>query len=75
MMVSETVKLSVSLKNTKALVIFDKKAKSYRVVDCSRRSFCRVYISKSCPPFCEIVVSVKDYVFKRRNPRAKIFEL
>ncbi|MEM2571991.1 MAG: hypothetical protein QXR50_05555 [Archaeoglobaceae archaeon] len=75
MMVADTVKLSVSLKNTRALVIFDKKTRSYRVVDCSRKNFCRVYISKNCPPFCEIIISVKDYVFKRRNPKAEILEL
>lgn len=75
MVASEIVKLSVSLKNTKALVVFDKKTKFYRVVDCSRKSFCRIYISKNCPPFCEIIVSVKDYVFKRRNPKAEVFEL
>lgn len=75
MMVADTIKLSVSLRNTRALVVFDKKTKSYRVVDCSRKSFCRVYISKNCPPFCEIIVSVKDYALKRRTPKAEIFEL
>ncbi|MCS7118626.1 MAG: hypothetical protein RMH75_00970 [Archaeoglobaceae archaeon] len=75
MMVSETIKLSVSLKNTRALVVFDKKAKSYKIVDCSKRSFCRIYLSKNCPPYCEIVVAVKDYALKRRTPKAEISEL
>ncbi|MCS7130805.1 MAG: hypothetical protein NZ872_05240 [Archaeoglobaceae archaeon] len=75
MMVSEAIKLSVTLRNTRALVLFNTKSKSYRVVDCSRRSFCRIYISKNCPPYCEIIVAVKDFALKRRKPKAEVVEL
>lgn len=75
MMVSECLRLSVALKNTRALVVFNVKDKSYRVVDCSKKSFCRVYISKNCPPYCEIIVAAKDFVFKRRKPKAEVVEL
>lgn len=75
MMISETIKLSVSLKNTRALIIFNPKDRSYRVVDCSKKSFCRIYISKNCPPFCEIIVAVKDFALKRRIPKAEVVEL
>uniref|UniRef100_A0A7J2TJ48 Uncharacterized protein n=1 Tax=Archaeoglobus fulgidus TaxID=2234 RepID=A0A7J2TJ48_ARCFL len=76
-MISElrAMKLSVSLRNTKALVLFDKETKNYRVVDCSRKSFCRTYISRNCPPYCEIIVAVKDFSLKRRKPKAEVVEL
>ncbi|MDK2875963.1 MAG: hypothetical protein PWQ22_373 [Archaeoglobaceae archaeon] len=75
MMISETMRLSVTLKNTRALVVFNIKDKSYKVVDCSKKSFCRVYVSKICPPYCEVIVAVKDFALKRRKPKAEVVEL
>lgn len=75
MMVAECLKLSVMLKHTKALVVFNIKDKSYRVIDCSKKSFCRVYVSKNCPPYCEIIVATKDFALKRRKPKAEVVEL
>ncbi len=71
----KAVKLSVSLKNTRALVLFEKETKNYRVIDCNRKSFCRIYVSRNCPPYCEIIVAVKDFVLKRRKPKAEVIEL
>ncbi len=71
-LISETVKLSVSLKNIKALVIVDLITKKFDVVDCSNMNFCRRYISKRCLPQCPIIVAAKDFVFKRRKPKADV---
>ncbi len=65
-------KLAISLKNTKALVLFDIENRTYTVVDCSRKNFCRTYISQTCPPYCEVIVAAKDFVYKRRKPKAKV---
>lgn len=74
-MLSQVVKLSVNLRNTRALVIFNPENKNYKVIDCSKKSFCKIYISKNCPPYCEIIVAVKDFVLKRRKPKAEVVEL
>ncbi len=68
----EIVKLSVSLKNTRALLVFHMQEKVYRVVDCSRMKFCRMYVSRICPPFCPVIVAAKDFVFGRRSPKGKV---
>ncbi len=66
------LKLSVALKNTRALVVFYLPEKVYKVVDCSRKTFCRAYISQNCPPYCPVIVAVKDFVLKRREPKADV---
>jgi len=71
-LISETVKLSVSLKNIKALVIVDPVMKKFDVIDCSNMNFCRRYISRECLPQCPIIVAAKDFVFKRRKPKADV---
>lgn len=69
---SSILKLSVTLRKSRALLVIDRDSLSYRVVDCSRRSFCRIYISKFCPPYCPIIVAAKDFVSGRRKPKADV---
>lgn len=69
---TEILKLSVVQKNTKALLVIDPENLSYRVVDCSRKLFCRVHVSKSCPPYCPVIVAAKDFITGRRKPKAEI---
>lgn len=71
-MESKTVKLAVTGKRTRALMIVYPETLSYRVVDCSRRLFCRIHVSKNCPPYCPIVVAAKDFVSGRREPKAEV---
>lgn len=69
---SDTVKLSVVHRRTMALVVIDSKNLRYRIVDCSRKLFCILHVSKSCPPYCPIIVAAKDFVTGRREPKADV---
>ena len=71
-LIAEVVKLSISLKNIRALVVVDILNRDFKVVDCTNISFCRRYISKRCLPQCPVVVAAKDFVFKRRKPKADV---
>lgn len=71
----QTVKLAVISKRTRALITLNSETLSYRVVDCSRKLFCKVYVSKNCPPYCPIVVAAKDFVSGRREPKAEVIIL
>jgi len=69
---SNALKLSVIYRNTRALVVIDTETLAYRIVDCSRKLFCRIHVSKSCPPYCPVIVAAKDFVTGRRKPRAEV---
>jgi len=60
---------------TRALVVIDTETLVYRIVDCSRRHFCKIYVSKECPAYCPVVVAAKDFVTGRREPKADIMVL
>uniref|UniRef100_A0A7C3MEG2 Uncharacterized protein n=1 Tax=Archaeoglobus fulgidus TaxID=2234 RepID=A0A7C3MEG2_ARCFL len=66
------VRLAVVTRRTKALVILNSENFHYRVVDCSRKHFCKVYVSKNCPPYCPVIVAAKDFVSGRREPKAEV---
>jgi len=68
----DALKLSVVLRNTRALVVFYVHEKAYKVVDCSRKTFCRLYVSPSCPPYCPVIVAAKDFALGRRKPKANV---
>ncbi len=68
----DELKLAISHRRTRALVIINAKDLNYRVVDCSRKLFCRVHVSKSCPSYCPVIVAAKDFATGRREPKAKI---
>jgi hypothetical protein len=63
------------MKKIRALVLFDLQTRNFRVVDCSRSSLCRTYISKECPPYCPAIVAVKDFVYKRRVPKGDVKQI
>jgi len=69
---SSTIKLSVVQRKTMALLVIDVESLSYRVVDCSRKQFCKLYVSKSCPAYCPVIVAAKDFVTRRREPKAEV---
>lgn len=65
----KNLKLSVSFKNIKAIVMVS--GKDFKVIKCSRERYCRLYLSV-CPKYCPVIVAAKDFVYKRRNPRAHV---
>lgn len=69
---AKTIKLAVVIKRTKALITLDSETFQYKVVDCSRKLFCKIYVSKNCPPYCPVVVAAKDFVSGRRKPKAEV---
>ncbi|WP_456330065.1 hypothetical protein [Archaeoglobus sp.] len=69
---AKIVKLAVVSRRTRALITIDSKTLNYRVVDCSRKLFCRIHVSKNCPPYCPVIVAAKDFVSGRREPRAEV---
>ncbi len=69
---ARVLKLSVVQRRTRALLVIDTESLSYRVVDCSRKLFCTIYVSKFCPPYCPIIVAAKDFVTGRRKPKAEV---
>ncbi|MBO8178978.1 MAG: hypothetical protein H0Z19_00625 [Archaeoglobus sp.] len=66
------IKLAVVSRRTRALITIDSETLHYRVVDCSRKLFCRIHVSKSCPPYCPVIVAAKDFVSGRREPKAEV---
>ncbi|WP_290598142.1 MULTISPECIES: hypothetical protein [unclassified Archaeoglobus] len=69
---SNIIKLSIVQRKTMALIVMDVEKLSYRVVDCSRKLFCRIHVSKSCPAYCPVIVAAKDFVTRRREPKAEV---
>jgi len=69
---AKVVKLAVVSRRTRALITMDSETLHYRVVDCSRKLFCKIYVSKNCPPYCPVIVAAKDFVSGRREPRAEV---
>lgn len=71
----------VSKKYLKAIIAVDPVTRSVRMLMCNNRDFCYGFNSSSilvggdCPPYCELIVAAKDYVFNRRKPRAKVEEI
>ncbi|RLI75763.1 hypothetical protein DRP05_14180 [Archaeoglobales archaeon] len=71
----------VSKKYLKAVIAVDPVTKSVRMLMCNNRDFCYGFNSSSilvggdCPPYCELIVAAKDYVFNRRKPKAKVEEI
>ncbi len=72
---AKTIRLSVVSNKTRALVVIDPETLGYRIIDCSRRNFCKIYVSKECPPYCPVIVATKDFVTGRRKPKAEIMVL
>jgi|Deesub1362A_J573_1020465.scaffolds.fasta_scaffold00278_10 hypothetical protein len=71
-----SMNLSIELKRLKAIV--EVSGDSLKVVYCTGRERCLrmgLLINGSCPKYCEIIVAVKDYITKRRKPKAIVTEL
>jgi len=68
----------VSTSHTLQAVLSVNERREVRTLDCTNYEVCyysNVLINGKCPQYCELVVEMKKYAFRRRKPEANVREV